>query len=128
MKKQIVTIMLVTVFLCSGCVMTRQCAIDISKENIKNAETIKEVSSNCLSVWEIQSGFIKGALGNRINELPKEAIEAIDELDRLAALPELSDYELGYFLGLKVRMLNSVIETAIKKYAPELTVFLSRVF
>jgi len=128
MKKLIFMVMATTILQCAGCEMTRQCAIDISKENIKNAETMREVSLNCLSVWQIQSGFIKGALGSRIDELPNEAIEAMDELDRLAALPEKSDYELGYFLGLKVRLLSSVVQAAIEKYVPEVTRFLPIIF
>lgn len=126
MKKRIFIVMII--LQCAGCSLTRQCAIDISTENIKNAQTIREVSSNCISVWPVQSGFIKGALGNRINELPNEAIEAIDELDRLAGLPEQSDYELGYFLGLKVRTLSSVVQVALKKYAPDVSDFLYLVF
>ena len=123
MKKWII---IVTIILqCAGCALLRQSAIDISTENIKNAEAIREVSKNCISVWPVQSGFLKGTLGYRINELPNESIEAIEELDRLAALPERTDYELGYFLGLKVRLLSSAVKVAIDKYVPG---FLPHVF
>jgi hypothetical protein len=112
----------------AGCGPARQAMIDVSDENIKNAEAMRQVSENCLSVWPIQSGFIKGALGSRIEELPAEAIAAIDELDRLAGLPEQTDYELGMFLGLKVRLLSSVVQKAIEKYAPDVGVLLPLVF
>lgn len=126
MRRLIVLIIPLLFF--AGCALTRQGATEISTENVKNAETIKEVSLNCLSVWPIQSGFIKGALGNRINELPNEAIQAIDELDRLAELPEQTDYELGLFLGLKVRMLSSVVQETLEKYAPDVIDLLPLIF
>lgn len=121
-------ILISLVLLLAGCQQMRKAAIDGSVENVKNAETVREVSQNCLSVWPIQSGFIKGALGYRINELPNEAIEAIEELDRLAELPEQSDYELGMFLGLKVRLLSSVVQVALEKYAPDVVELLPLVF
>ncbi|KKN78868.1 hypothetical protein LCGC14_0346400 [marine sediment metagenome] len=126
--KKTMTILLVAFLLSSGCATIRKSAIDLSIENVKNAETIREVSTNCLSVWPIQSGFIKGALGSRINELPNEVTDAIIELDRLAELPEQSDYELGLFLGLKVRLLGSVSQKAIEKYAPNIIEYMQLAF
>lgn len=125
MKYLIVVTLLLLV---AGCSPARQAVINISDENIKNAETIKEVAEKCRSVWLTQSGFIDGAFGNRINELPKEAIEAKDKLDQLAEQTELTDYELGLFLGLKVRLLGSVAQVAIEKYAPGMVDLLPLVF
>ena len=118
------TLLVIEFLLIAGCSTARQGVIDISTENVKNAETMREVSLDCLSVWPIQSGFIKGALGSRINELPNEAIEAIEELDRLAELPNQSDYELGYFLGLKMLLWGSTIQIALEKYAPSIVEYL----
>lgn len=128
MVQKTVLLVCLSFLILSGCSPIRQVAIDISIENVKNAETIREVSKNCLSVWPIQSGFIKGALGSRINELPNEAIQAIDELDRLSELPEQTDYELGLFLGMKVRLLSSVVRVSLEKYAPDLLEYLALVF
>lgn len=122
------TLFTVLILLAAGCSPMRQAAVDISIEDVKNAETAREVSLNFLSVWPIQSGFIKGALGSRINELPNEALEAIEELDRLAELSEQSDYELGLFLGLKVRLLSSVVQATLEKYAPDVIDLLPLVF
>jgi len=63
-----------------------------------------------------------------MNELPNEVIEAIEELDSLAEKQEQSDYELGYFLGLKVRLWCSVIQVALEKYAPDVTGLIPLVF
>ncbi len=121
-------ILISIVLLCAGCSPIRQAVIGISTENVKNAEAMRKVSMNCLSVWQIQSGFIKGSLGSRINELPKEAVEAIEELDRLSELSEQTDYELGLFLGLKVRLLSSVVSVTLEKYAPDLVEYLTLAF
>jgi len=114
MRRLVIVLMVVL----TSCSPIRKVAIDISEENMKNAETMKEVSQNCISVWPIQSGFIKGALGNRINELPKETVEAIEELDRLAQISEPTDYEIGLFLGLKINLMSSTASKFLERYAP----------
>ena len=125
--KNLIMVFLVSL-LVAGCEMTRQTATVISTENVKNTETMKEISQSCISVWLVQSGFIRGTLGSRINELPNEATDAIDELDRLAGLPERSDYELGLFLGLKVRLSSSVLRVTLEKYSPNVGEILPLVF
>lgn len=124
MKKLIIF----TLLLVAGCSPMRQVAIDTSTENIQNAETMREVARNCQSAWAIQSGFIKGVLGNRIEELPNDVIKAIEELDRLAEQTELSDEKLGFFLGLKVLLWDSVVQVILEKYAPNVIEFLPLVF
>ncbi len=121
-------ILTICLLLLSGCTQMRQSVIDLSVESRKNAETMREVSTSCIAVWQIQSGFLRGALGARINELPKEVIEALDELDRIALMPDIDDYHIGMFLGLKVALLNSVVQVAIQKYAPDLIDYVSLAF
>jgi len=128
MKKLSTVIIVVSLLLLTGCTPLRQVAIDTSIENVKNAETVREISLNCISVWPIQSGLIKGALGNRINEIPNESVQAIKELDRIAALPEQTDYELGLFIGLKVRLLGSVVQITLEKYTPSVAEILPTAF
>lgn len=113
----IVVVLLVTL---AGCQLVRQSAIDISKEEVKNLETCREIAVNYLSIWPMQSGFIRGALGSRIDELPTQAVDAMDELDLLAAeAQDQSDYELGLSLGLRVRLLSSIVMQVLKQYAPD---------
>ena len=118
MKK--LMIFLVCVVLC-GCATLRKSAIDISIEEVENAKATREVAINYLQIWPIQSGFIKGALGHRMDEFPAQAVEAIKELDQLAANDpnDMVDYELGLSLGLRVRLLGSVVLEALKTYAPD---------
>lgn len=121
-KKQIVALLLC--LLVAGCAMIRQTAIDISEEEVKNAEAARIVAVNYLSIWPIQSGMIRGALGARIEELPVQAVSAMDELDQLAEqmndVSDPNDYDLGLSLGLRVRLLGSVVQEALEIYAPDI--------
>jgi len=119
-KKLTILIVAVLSVTLAGCQIGRQIAIDVSVEEVQNAEMCREVAKNYLKIWPIQSGFIRGALGSRIDELPVQAIEAMDELDDLVAeTQDYSDYELGYSLGLRVRLLSEIVLQALKQYAPD---------
>lgn len=113
------TLILITLLLVAGCATTRQGVLDISTEKVKNAEAMREVAENCRSIGLMQLGFIEAALGNRVKELPQEDLAAIKRFRILAEKPELSDYELGFFLGLKVRLMSSVVQEILEKYAPD---------
>ena len=121
----ILTILLVGIML-SGCSLYRESLLEMSREDVKNAEAVREAADNFKSTWNLNSGFIRGALGDRINEFPAQFSIAMDELDELAP-PEyvpLSDYELGYSLGLRVRTLESLVQDALKIYAPDILKYL----
>lgn len=123
---------LVGLILCAtllGCESMRQTALDISLEEVENAKTTREVALNYLKSWPVFSGLIRGALGPQMQELPLQAVEAVDALDELATrVDECSDHELGYALGLKIRLLSSVVQEAIKMYAPELIEYVPLLF
>ena len=99
--------------------MMRQGLVEMSKEDVKNAEVVREAARNFISTWNLNSGFIKGALGDRISEFPMQFIEAMDELDTVANMEAIGDYDLGYFLGLRVRTLETLIQETLKAYAPD---------
>lgn len=130
MKKAMLCVMLVCLLWLLGCATVRQGAIDISKEEMKNAETAREVAANYLTIWPIQSGFIKGALGPRLDELPAQAVDAMNELDQLATGDpnEVTDYDLGLSLGLRIRLLTSVVVEALEFYAPDILEFVPLLF
>lgn len=121
--KTLITI-LICVLLC-GCAAMRKTATDISSEEVKNLEATRQVAKDYLTIWPMQSGLIKGALGPRMDEMPTQAIAAINELDTLSeklneADPNsIKDYELGLSLGLRIRLLGSVVQEALKLYAPD---------
>ena len=121
------------VALLSGCETMRRTAIGISEEEVLNAETTRQVALNYLSIWPLHSGIIKGALGPRMDELPAQAVDAINELDQLAEQAggdpnSYSDEDLGLSLGLRVRILVSVVGEALKLYAPDVLEFVPMLF
>ena len=41
------------------------------------------------------------------------------ELDALAEKKDLNDFDLGYSLGTRVRLMGAMVQNIIKQYAPE---------
>lgn len=120
MKKLLVLLLVSGMFLFSGCAFLRGSAIKLSEEDMRNAEVAREIARNLMSTWLLNSGFIKGALGSKFDALPYEAVKAINELDVFARSgEELSDYGLGYTLGLRVRLLSETVKLALEQFAPE---------
>lgn len=126
MKTMVMLVMLCVLMVClsTGCAPLRGIAVNISEEEIKNTETAREVARNYLSIWPLQSGFVRGALGPRLDELPVQVIDAMDELDLLAKQysedpNDYLDHDLGLSLGLRVRLLSSIVAEALRFYMPD---------
>lgn len=120
MKRLIV--LTLSLFLLSGCGLFREGLLELSREDVKNAVAVREAATNFLSTWNFNSGFIKGALGPRLQQFPAQFIVAVDALDGLAAKANegsISDQELGYSLGLRVRTLEALIQDTLKTFAPD---------
>lgn len=115
--KKIFILIFLPLFL--GCTAMQKSIINLSKTDIKNAETSRVLATNLLSTWKINSGFIRGALGDRINKMPAEIVKAMDELDKISEQTEWNDFELGYSLGVRVRLLGDLILNCLKVYAPD---------
>lgn len=125
MKWILVFILSISLISCSG---LRKDLVKLSQSDLKNAEASRVISKNLLSTWPINSGFIRGGLGDRLNQMPGEFIKAMEELDKLSMKTEWSDFELGYSLGLRVRLLGEIITNTLKTYAPEVLKYLPLVF
>ena len=119
MKMKMSLVIILVGFILAGCGAMRVGLVEMSKEDVKNAEATREAAHNFISTWNLNSGFIKGALGDRITEFPMQFVEAMDELDTVANMEEIVDYDLGYFLGLRVRTLETLIQETLKTYAPD---------
>jgi len=123
-------IMLASVILCilSACAGIRQDTIDLSLQDLENIETSKQIAVNLLKAWPFKSGFIRGAMGSKLDELPAQAIDAMNEMDRLAMeVDSLSDQDLGLSLGLQVRMLQQTVQVALEMFAPDVLKALTKV-
>lgn len=105
----------------AGCGAMRQGAIRISEEEWKNADCVIEIAETYLLIWPVQSGLIRGALGPDMDKLPAEAVRAMGELDELAKRPsaDMTDQDWGYSLGLRVRIMGTIVMEALKLYAPD---------
>ena len=112
----------------TGCPSMRKAITDISNENIKNVKMMRKVASECRADYLWEAGFVKAVLGNRINELPSEDVQALEELKQLAEQTEVSDYELGRFLGLKLRLAGSVVQAVLERHTPAVAELLPLVF
>lgn len=108
----------------SGCTMFR----DVSETEIENLVITREIAKNYIEIWPMQSGFIRGALGDRLNEMPAQAITAMDELDELCENfgdpNNISDRKLGRSLGLRFRVCSAALKEAISQFAPEILRYL----
>lgn len=80
-------------------------------------ETGREVSEILKDNWLWILGVVRGAINT--DQLSAETVKAMEESEQLAKKEELTDYELGYFLGLRIRIINSVSMQVLQQYAPE---------
>lgn len=111
----------------ASCSSIQSGAIKAGQIDLKNATATRQLAKDLLSTWKLNSGFIRGALGPKIAELPNQAIEAMKELDALAEKTDVNDYDLGYSLGARIRMLSSIVIEAFKLYSPEILKFVPSV-
>ncbi len=125
MKKYLIFILIPFLI---GCTSLQKSAIKISEVDLKNAEASRIAGKNLLSTWKLNSGFIRGTLGDRLNQFPHEAVKAMDELDKLAEKTELTDFDLGYSLGARVRLLGEMVVQAIQHYFPKLLEYITLPF
>ena len=131
----LITLCTILATLPSGCTAVRKAAVDISAEEVENAVSVRTIALNYLAIWPLQSGFIKGSLGPKMDELPVEAVDAINELDKLAAQHgeladpnEWQDYDFGLSLGLRVRLLSAVVGKTLELYVPNTLKFVPFVY
>jgi hypothetical protein len=120
----------VAVVFISGCATPpdftehREAAVAWSEVDLENIAAGKEVAYNLLATWPFYSGFIRGALGTRIEQFPKELVENMDKLDEMAQQTEWTDQELGYSLGVRVQMASRIVMEILRQYAPEVLPYL----
>jgi len=119
MKKQFVFLMLMAVVSVGCNAAVRKDAINLSREDVANVETLREISRNLLKTWPIYAGMINGAMDTK--KLPQEAVDAMIELRELAGKKDtLSDFDLGRNLGLQIRVRAETVKLALRMLAPGL--------
>ena len=125
-KNSIFVLLLSVIFLSgcvvlSGCSLYRESLLEMSREDVKNAVAVREAADNFFLTWELNSAFIRKVLGTRIDEFPQQFSTAMDELDTMIGIPieNRTDTDRGGFLGLRVRTLESLVQEALKTFAPD---------
>lgn len=107
----------------NSCASVREIALELSLEEVENTKVAKQIAINSLETAPYWNGFLRGLLGTRTEELPAHVLEAMDELDQLAALyecaGEVSAAELGRVLGLRARILCAAVKEVLQMYAPD---------
>lgn len=116
-------IILLTIFLLTGCATTRV-ATDIGV-NIGNSfqESFAKGSVSAdesIKAWPYISGQIKGIMASNYVEFPVIAQDIINRLDTLARKKTLSDEEKGFVIGSYVRLEQVAIDYAWEKYGVSL--------
>lgn len=122
------TTLIVLSFILAGCSIARQAGEDYCEESKLNTESIKSTAECILRDWPVCHGLIVGSMGPRIDELPQHMRDAMNQLDELSQkyyAGELTDYELGLALGLKLRLLMNTIAETLRIYAPDVLIYLT---
>ena len=82
----------------SGCANFRTMELGLSESHIKNTDTHEESVANFLCAWPFYDGIIRGALQDRMKEMPGKVEDALDELTTLAEMCKDTKYEnIGQF-------------------------------
>lgn len=116
-------IILILAILLSSCSWWHGVVGDAGKIDLQNYDASKQLAKDFLKTWPLNSGFLRGALGEKLQEFPAGVVGAMDQLDRLAMKQEFTDFELGFSLGARVRMLGAIVQEALKLYSPEVLKF-----
>ena len=96
------------------------CAGDLQKISQNYAESAAEVK-NFAKIssqdWLFGSGIIQGALDQRV--LPVWIFDELKKVDGwFQDNAELTEWQLGYMVGVRIRMASPIIKAAIEQYAP----------
>lgn len=124
MKRYLLCLLIMFVFLMLGCHTGRQFSIDLAEEEVENAKAIREVSKRLIQAWPTISGFVRGILGDDINQLPVSVLKSMDELDKLSEQTEWSENDLGRIAGLRIKLCSEYFRHVIQRYAPDLLIYL----
>ena len=116
----LVVLMLFTVY---GCGTLRHWNTEFSSEMTTNIENIKVTTEEFLDRWPVESGIIRGYFNNDLTDLPADFEIVMDELDLLSEKyknGEITDKDIGYAFGYRLKLLSDSIRRTIEVIAPDI--------
>ncbi|MFX0198377.1 MAG: hypothetical protein ACFFCW_19840 [Candidatus Hodarchaeota archaeon] len=85
MRKLVCICLMGLLLMASGCASLRSSMGKLGELDLANAEVTRQLATDWLTTWRLNSGFIRGALGSAgLEKLPYEAVKAMDELDEMS--------------------------------------------
>jgi hypothetical protein len=116
MKKLFIIIALAGLVACAGCATQIK---DMAQNYGDASAELKNFARISAQDWLFGSGIIQGAV-------PQDAMPAwfFDELEKVDAWfednpkAELTEHQIGYIVGVRIRMAGPLIRAAIEQYAP----------
>ena len=98
---------------------------DMTADYEENSAALREFARITAKDWPLGAGIIMGALEQ--NQLPALVFTELmlittwfTDGEGNVIEPKLNDYQLGYIVGMRLKMTGPVIRGAIEQYAPNL--------
>jgi len=91
----------------------------ISENYAETSQAVKDFAKISAQDWLFGSGVIQGALPE--DNLPSWVYDELQKVDAWCESGEvLTEHQLGYTVGLRLRLAGPIIRAAIEQYAPVL--------
>ena len=103
---------------CIGCAGS---ITHISDNYAKTSAAVKDFALLTSKDWQFGSGIIRGAIPQ--DALPAWVFTELDKVDAWFGQGELNELQLGYIVGLRLRMAGPILEAAIRQHAPGLLLY-----
>ena len=113
----LVIVLTLLLILSNGCSLIQS----HSEDKLKDANMTLQIAKNCVPLAQEKVGFIQGIWFGRMNELPGQIQDIMDEYMRASVDPNSFSYEqAGYVIGLEMRMDEIVFRKFLGDHFPEL--------
>lgn len=90
---------------------------DVSQKYTESSAELKNFARISSADWLFGSGIIQGALNEQV--VPTWIFDELKKVDAwFQNNKELSEWQMGYMVGLRIRMASPIIKAAIEQYAP----------
>ncbi len=118
MHLKLIPIILATSLLFTGCAGN---ITHISDNYAKTSVAAKDFALLTSKDWLFGSGIVRGAIPH--DALPAWVFSEMDKVDAWFGQGELTELQLGYVVGLKLRMTGPILEAAIRQHAPGILIY-----